>query len=99
MRVRHIVICGLSGFTIFSKLSHKMVRFKKIFLNVKWVFLFSLQISPETSLIFWGILRNTGWSKSLCATDDYNPQIIADLKMVITEYIRSVDRTVLNTVF
>ena len=43
--------------------------------------------------------RNTGWSKSLCAPDDYSPHTIDDLKMVITEYIRNVDRAILNTVF
>jgi hypothetical protein len=37
--------------------------------------------------------------KSLCAPDDYNPHTIDDLKMVITEYIRNVDRAILNTVF
>jgi len=42
---------------------------------------------------------STGWSKSLCAPDDYNPHTIDDLKMAITEYIRNVDRAVLNTVF
>jgi hypothetical protein len=44
----------------------------------------------------------TGWSKSLCAPDDYiqkNPHTIDDLKMAITEYIRNVDRVILNTVF
>jgi hypothetical protein len=38
------------------------------------------------------------------APDDYsikknNPHTIDDLKMVITEYIRNVDRAILNTVF
>jgi len=41
----------------------------------------------------------TGWSKCLCAPDDYNPHAIDDLKMVITEYIRNVDRAIPNTVF
>ena len=41
----------------------------------------------------------TGWSKSLCAPDDYIPHIIDDLKMAITEYIRNVDCATLNTVF
>jgi hypothetical protein len=41
----------------------------------------------------------TGWSKSLCAPDDYNLHTNYDLKMVITEYIRNVDRAILNTVF
>ena len=45
--------------------------------------------------------------KNLCAPDDYstnslysnNPHKIDELKMVITEYIRNVDRAILNTVF
>jgi hypothetical protein len=44
----------------------------------------------------------TGWSKCLCAPEDYstnNAHIIDELKMDIAEYIRNVDRAVLNTVF
>jgi len=41
----------------------------------------------------------TGWSKSVWAPKDYNPHTIDELKMAITEYIRNVDRAVLNTVF
>ena len=40
--------------------------------------------------------------KSLCAPDSVysnSPHTIDDLKMVITEYIRNVDRAILNTVF
>ena len=37
--------------------------------------------------------------KSLCAPDDYNPHTTDDFKMAITEYIRNVDRAILNTVF
>jgi hypothetical protein len=40
-----------------------------------------------------------GWSKSLCAPDDYHPHRIDDLKMAITEYIRNVDCAILNMVF
>jgi len=43
--------------------------------------------------------RYTGWSKSLCAPDDYNSHKTDELKMAITEYIRNVDRAILNTVF
>jgi hypothetical protein len=42
---------------------------------------------------------NTGWSKSVCAPDDYNPHKTDDLKMAITECIRNADRAILNTVF
>ena len=45
---------------------------------------------------------NTGWSKILCAPDSVyskNPHTMDDLKMAITEYIRNVDRTILNRVF
>jgi len=46
-------------------------------------------------------------NKSLCAPDDYstnsvysnNPHTIDELKMAMTEYIRNVDRAILNTVF
>jgi len=44
----------------------------------------------------------TGWSKSICASHSLyssNPHIIDDLKMAITEYMRNVDRVILNTVF
>jgi hypothetical protein len=40
----------------------------------------------------------TEWSKSLCAPDDYSLHAIDDLKMAIAEYIRNVDRAILNTV-
>ena len=63
------------------------------------MFFFSLQILSETCLILWGMLRNTKWSKSLCAPDDYNPHTADDLKMAVTEYIRNMDRAILNTVF
>jgi hypothetical protein len=46
----------------------------------------------------------TEWSKSLCAPDEnsacsINPHTVDDLKMVITEYIKNVERAILNTVF
>jgi len=41
----------------------------------------------------------TGWSKSLCAPDDYNPHTTDNLKIAITEYIRNVERVILNMVF
>jgi hypothetical protein len=44
-------------------------------------------------------LNSTGWSNSLCAPDDYSPHTTDDLKTAITEYIRNVDRAILNTVF
>jgi hypothetical protein len=43
--------------------------------------------------------RNTGWSKSFCAPDDYSPHTIDDLEVAITEYILNVGRAILNTVF
>jgi hypothetical protein len=63
---------------------------------VKWI---SYQVSNSIC---------TGWSKSLCAPDDYstknsvysnNPHTIDDLKMAITEYIQNVDCAFLNMVF
>jgi hypothetical protein len=41
---------------------------------------------------------NTGWTKSLCAPE-HNAHTIDALKMAITEYIRNMDRAILNTVF
>ena len=44
----------------------------------------------------------TGWSKSICAPDDYstkNTQKYSILDSLITEHIRNVDRAILNTVF
>jgi hypothetical protein len=40
---------------------------------------------------------NTGWSRSLCAHDD-DQKVCVHLTMAITEYIRNVDRAILNTV-
>ena len=52
MRMRHIVICGLPGSTIFSALSDKLTDLrKKKRLNTKCVFWFSLQLLSETFLI------------------------------------------------
>jgi hypothetical protein len=44
MRMGHTAICGLSGFTVFSTLSHKRLEFREKILNIKCVFLFSLEI-------------------------------------------------------
>ena len=45
-------------------------------------------LSPP-DLFLWGAMKNSLYSN--------NPHIIDDLKMVITEYIRDVDRAILNT--
>jgi hypothetical protein len=45
MRMRHIVICGVSGSSIFFYIISQTL------LNVKYVILFSLQMLPETFLI------------------------------------------------
>ena len=52
-----IDICALSGCTMFSTLSHKWHTFQKNLLNIKFVFLFFLQLLSETFLI----LRSTEW--------------------------------------
>jgi len=68
MRMPHIVICGLSGSTIFSTLSHKRHDFrkKKTLLNIKHVFLRSRQRMSETFLILRiierGMIKNVYWS-------------------------------------
>ena len=52
MYMRHIAICGLPGFTVFSTLSHKQHNFRKTLLNIKCVFfLFSIQRFSKTFLI------------------------------------------------
>ena len=51
MHMCHIVICGLSDYTVFSTcLGNGMFKKKKL-LNTKCVFRFSLQLLPETFLI------------------------------------------------
>jgi len=50
--MRHIVICGLSGYTIFF--SYYFIEgtiVEKMLLNIKCVFRFSLQFSAEAILI------------------------------------------------
>ena len=52
------------------------------------------QRSPDLSpsnFFLWGAMKNSVYSN--------NPNIIDELKMVITEYIRNVGRAILNTVF
>ena len=52
MRLRHIVICGLSGCTTF--LQHYLLNgtiFGKTLLNIKYVFWFLLKLLSETVLI------------------------------------------------
>ena len=53
MRMRHIVICGLSGSTLFSPhyLIDGTILEKKELLNIKCSFRFSLQLLFETFLI------------------------------------------------
>jgi hypothetical protein len=50
----------------------------------------------------WLGVYNTGWSNvsvHLTITIEYITHTIDELKMAITQYIRNVDRAVLNTVF
>ena len=70
MRMRHIVICGLSGFKIFLHIISQTERFlggKKI-LNIKHVFLCPLQLLSETFLIPSSaerdMIKNVYWSSS-----------------------------------
>ena len=58
MRMRHIVICGLSGFIIFFLIiSQKVIIHGKVFEHRMWVS-FSLQILSETFLILRRIQRD-----------------------------------------
>jgi hypothetical protein len=50
--------------------------------------------SPDLSppdFFLWGAMKNSVYSN--------NPHTIDELKMAITEYIRNVDRAIMNTVF
>ena len=61
MRMRHIAMCGLSGCTIFSTLSHKRHAFrKKTVIEYEMCVLFPLQLLSETFLI----LRRTERDRS-----------------------------------
>jgi hypothetical protein len=51
----------------------------------------SPDLFPPDFFFLWGAMKN-----SVCSN---NPHTIDDLKMAITEYIRNVDRAILNTVF
>ena len=68
MRMRHIVICGQSGSTIFFPryLKKKGTIFeKKVLLNIKCVFWFSLQLLTEIFLILGrteeDMIKNMHW--------------------------------------
>jgi len=56
--MRHIVIYGLSRFTIFFSTSHKRNDFEKKIIEPKCVFWLSLQLLPETFIILRRELRN-----------------------------------------
>ena len=51
MRIRHIVICGLSPVPNFSTLSYKQYDFQRTPLNTNCVFWFPLQILSATSVV------------------------------------------------
>ena len=57
MRLRHTVVCGLSGCTIFFYNTHKQHDFFKELLNIKCVFRFYLLLLYETFLILTTIER------------------------------------------
>jgi len=56
VRMRHIVICGLSGCTIFFTLRHNFR--KKMLLSVKCGFRFSQRLLSETFFILRSIKRD-----------------------------------------
>jgi len=51
----------------------------------------SPDFSPPDFFFLWVAMKNSAYSN--------NPRTIDELKMAITEYIRNVDRAILNTVF
>jgi hypothetical protein len=57
----------------------------------RWFDLQDLRIFLRQIIFFWGAIKNSVYSN--------NPHTIDELKMAITEYIRNVDRAVLNMVF
>ena len=67
MRMRHIVVCDLSGSAIFfSTLSHKRHNFRQNLLNIKCAFWFSLQLLVAIFLILGrnerDMIKNAYWS-------------------------------------
>ena len=65
-RMRHFVICGLTGSTVFSALSHNGTIYEKALLIIKCVFLFFIQILHEIFLILriseLEVIKNINWS-------------------------------------
>jgi len=59
MLMRHIVICGVSGCSIFFYIISETTRFWKTLLNVKCMILFSLQLLSDTFLISRRMERDT----------------------------------------
>jgi len=51
MAMHHIVICSLSGSTIFFHISHKLSNFRGGLWNIKCAFGFFLHLFSETFLI------------------------------------------------
>ena len=51
MLVRHIVICGLPGSTLFFHIIVKRQEFRKMLLDIEYIFGFSLHLSSEIFLI------------------------------------------------
>jgi hypothetical protein len=65
--------------------------------------LWPLQNSNGTALPFYTYIPYKQGDPKVSSPDDYstkiNPHATGELKMAITEYIRNVDRVILNTVF
>ena len=59
MHMHHIIICSMSGYTVFFHDISQMAWLLKKLLNIKCVLWFSLQLLPETLFI----LRKTEWDE------------------------------------
>jgi hypothetical protein len=53
LAMRHIVICGLYGYTVFFQIILKLHNFREMLLNVNMCFDFSLQILSEINLLLF----------------------------------------------
>jgi hypothetical protein len=84
-RMRHIVICGLSGSTVYFHIISQTARFRGGLLNMKCEFWISLQILSESFLILRRIWRDMIKKVYWCTSTRYSCQIL--IKLVFSRKI------------